>query len=259
MSLNFPLRAIAVDDEPGELRMITDVLSECPFVDLHATFSNPTDAFAYIEHHPIDIAFLDIMMGEESGISFAARLRDFPLLVVFVTSHLEFATEAFEVCAVDYIVKPVTLGAVEKALGHLRHRMVIANAVVRRSQLEDLTQRYNSPEEPLRRIYVYHKGETRVIQLADVMYITTNDRLTNIYVRQGEVYSSGKNIKIYDTLTAHNSDFIRIHRSSIVNKNFVDKIISVSKDNVYQLGMTNGEILEVSRLKREEVFDQLQK
>lgn len=254
MDLQFPLTAIAVDDDRHDLNITKEVLNNCSFIKLVACFSDTGAALDYIKNHRIDIVFLDIVIGDENGIDFAITFRDRPLLVVFVTNHTEFAVQAFEVCAIDYILKPITINAVENTLGHLRRRLNIIDTVIQRAKLDELASHYTHPGEPPQRLFVNFVGETKILQMADIMYFTTTNRYTTICMRNGQKHISSKNIKFYEELIGKHVDFIRVHRSTILNKKFADKIITNTKENIYNVQMANGDILEVSRLRKDEVF-----
>lgn len=104
------LSAIIVDDEPLSVNRLKRLLEESGKIDLCETFLNPLDAFDYVRTNPIDVAFLDILMPDVNGILLSGMLRkwDESIGVVFVTGYDDYAVEAFEMSAVDYLLKPVT-------------------------------------------------------------------------------------------------------------------------------------------------------
>ncbi|WP_172196001.1 response regulator [Saccharibacillus qingshengii] len=103
------MKMILIDDEPAMHLIVKRMLSALPDVEIAAAFTDTESAYAYLQLHEADLILLDISMPRESGLEFAARLRaeDRQIRLVFLTSHKEYALEAFDVYAFDYLVKPV--------------------------------------------------------------------------------------------------------------------------------------------------------
>src|SRR4051812_37338698 len=104
------LRAIIVDDEELSVRRLKRILSEYGEIDICHTFLNPLQAYEYVKVNTIDLAFLDISMPEMDGMQLSSLLRELnaSIEVVFVTAYDEYAVQAFEMSAMDYLLKPVT-------------------------------------------------------------------------------------------------------------------------------------------------------
>lgn len=112
------LRAIIVDDELLSIKRLNRILSQSGTVDVCRTFLNPLEAYDYARENPLDIVFLDISMPEIDGMSLSARLRahDQEVHIVFVTGYDEYAVQAFDLNALDYLMKPVTAERVARTL-----------------------------------------------------------------------------------------------------------------------------------------------
>ncbi|MEF2968989.1 BTAD domain-containing putative transcriptional regulator [Paenibacillus sp. M1] len=117
-------RAIIVDDEELSVKRLKRILAESGEVMSCHDFLNPLEAYEFAKRNPIDIAFLDISMAEINGMTLAGLLDelDSSIEVVFVTGYDEYAVQAFEVNALDYLLKPVTAQRVAKTLGKLKKR-----------------------------------------------------------------------------------------------------------------------------------------
>ncbi|RJE89615.1 response regulator [Paenibacillus sp. 1011MAR3C5] len=122
------LRAIIVDDEPLSVKRLNRILSESGTVDVNGTFLSPLDACEFAGEHPLDIAFLDISMPEIDGMSLSEKLRELhpAMHIVFVTGYDEYAVQAFELNALDYVMKPVTAERVARTLDRIQSRPVAA-------------------------------------------------------------------------------------------------------------------------------------
>ncbi|MCM3702123.1 response regulator [Paenibacillus macerans] len=112
------LRTMIVDDEELSLKRLSRILAESGRVESCRTFQNPYEAYEYVKSHPIDVAFLDISMPEIDGMKLSSRLQelDEAIYIVFVTGYDSYAVQAFELSALDYLLKPVTVQRVAKTL-----------------------------------------------------------------------------------------------------------------------------------------------
>lgn len=105
------MKVILVDDERMMHLILSTMLLKLPEVELAGTFTDTKPAAAFLEEHPdVELAFVDLSMPGEGGMAFAARLAaaGSPVQIVFVTSHKEFALEAYDLSVLDYLVKPVS-------------------------------------------------------------------------------------------------------------------------------------------------------
>lgn len=116
------IKAIAIDDEPMALEVVSAHASKVPYIDLKKTFFSATEALVYLKKEPIDLIFLDINMPDLTGIDFSS-LIDPSVLVIFTTAYSEYAIQGFELNALDYLLKPLTfnrfLQACQKAYDRL--------------------------------------------------------------------------------------------------------------------------------------------
>lgn len=116
------MRVIVIDDEKAMHLIMTRMLSKLPEIEIAGCFSDTASASQHIKEHDVHVAFVDISMPQESGMQFAERIAvEHPdLYIVFVTSHKDYALDAFELSALDYIVKPVSLERIEKSVARAR-------------------------------------------------------------------------------------------------------------------------------------------
>jgi two-component system, LytTR family, response regulator len=116
------IKAIAIDDEPMALEVVSAHASKVPYIDLKKTFFSATEALVCLKKEPIDLIFLDINMPDLTGIDFSAMI-DPSVLVIFTTAYSEYAIKGFELNALDYLLKPLTfnrfLQACQKAYDRL--------------------------------------------------------------------------------------------------------------------------------------------
>ncbi len=112
------MRVIVIDDEKAMHLIMKKLLAKLPSIEVIACFQDTSSASSFIEEHEVHMAFVDISMPKETGIQFAERMADRhpELHIVFVTSHKEYAMDAFDLFALDYIVKPVSLERIQKTV-----------------------------------------------------------------------------------------------------------------------------------------------
>lgn len=108
------IEAIAIDDEPKALEVVSMLAEKVPFLTLKATFTDAFKAIPYLQQNKVDLLFLDIKMPDISGFEFLSTLSKKPQ-VIFTTAYSEYAVNAFEVDAVDYLMKPFSLARFSKA------------------------------------------------------------------------------------------------------------------------------------------------
>ncbi|BBH22519.1 hypothetical protein Back11_38640 [Paenibacillus baekrokdamisoli] len=120
------MKVVIIDDEKAMHFIMKRMLAKVAEIEIVGSFQETATAFSYLADHEVDLIFLDIRMPRENGVEFAKRLRgsDRRMKIIFVTSYKEYASDAFEVNAYDYIVKPVEQGrlhrTVQRALSEKR-------------------------------------------------------------------------------------------------------------------------------------------
>ncbi|QJD77326.1 LytR/AlgR family response regulator transcription factor [Spirosoma rhododendri] len=196
------IRAIAIDDEPPALRIITHFCNLTESIDLLHTFTRTDEAMQFLEQHPVDLLFLDINMPAMTGIEFYQAIPN-RAMVIFTTAYAEYAVTGFDLSAVDYLLKPFTLDrfrqAVDKAAEQLRWQ--------------------STPDEPSaspeRFLHVRADYKLYQIALSDILYVEGLDDYLKIHVQTGHPIVARMTMKAMQQKLP-DTDFIRVHRSFIV-------------------------------------------
>ncbi len=180
--------------------------------------ANGLDALRLIDEQAPDVAFLDIRMPGLTGLDVAARLAAGPKPphIVFVTAYDQYAVEAFEQSAVDYLLKPASLERLEKTVAKLKARTAAAPAATLQALLAQLSVAVPAPAAaaPLQWIRASHGEETRLIPIDEVIYFQSNDKYTSVFVAGGESLIRTPISKLREQLDEQ--QFWQIHRSVIV-------------------------------------------
>lgn len=233
-----PLSTLIVDDEPlavDRMRMICDQL---PMVRVAGTASDGAQALERISELSPELVLLDLTMPELDGLTVARRLSDLdhPPAVIFVTAHDNHAVEAFDLDAVDYVLKPVEKDRLERA---------IARAVARRGEGSGGTE---TASPWLEELWVPHRSELVRIGVAEVGRIDAERDYVRLHVGEGESKRSYLLLQTIAGLEARLDPerFIRIHRSIILRR---DRIAGLRHDGlgVWSVETADGETLRIGR------------
>ncbi|MBI9091767.1 MAG: response regulator transcription factor [Desulfobacterium sp.] len=243
------LKAIIADDEEAlRAHLKTRLAQVWPDMEILGEARNGIEALGLIQSLKPDLAFLDIRMPGISGMEVARKTHG-ACYPVFVTAYDEYAVEAFETEAVDYLLKPVTATRLEKTLKKIQQRLgsrrVEPNALSTKVQrvLERLDQ--TRPKEYLQWIRTQHRESIHLVPVDEVLFFNAQDKYTRIITTEAE-FLIKKPIKELET-ELDPKKFWRIHRSTMVNIAAVDKV-SPSLTGKYLVKMRHSEeMLPVSR------------
>ncbi|RQO30199.1 DNA-binding response regulator [Taibaiella sp. KBW10] len=191
------IKAIALDDEPLALKIITHFCDAIDFVSLEKTFTKQAEAIKYLNKYPIDLIFLDIQMPAQNGIDFYKMLETDPI-VVFTTAFSEYAVEGFNVNATDYLLKPFSQERFEQAMEKVRNEF-----------------NYRKNQSVQSHLMIRADYKLYRIEYSDILYIEGLDDYIQIHlIDKPKIVArfSMKNImeQLPDAL------FVRVHRSFIV-------------------------------------------
>ena len=251
--MNGSLRALVVDDEQLAREELCYQLEQVADVDVIAQAGNGVEAMAVVERLEPDIVFLDVQMPGLNGFEVARRLleRDEePPAVVFVTAFDQHAIEAFEVNAVDYLLKPVEAARLEQALQRARRRLAAerpATAGPVNEQLERIVRMM--ADRQVRRDQVAVKVGERfmLVQAEEIIFASLADESINIVTGQ---VAGTSNYRTLDDLQARLDPeiFWRVHRSHLVNINKIKEIVPwFSRNYILRMKDAKGTEIPVSR------------
>lgn len=217
------LRAYVVDDEPLAIKRMLALLGETGQVDVVGSATDPATALAFLtdQGESLDVVFLDIEMPVMTGLELARRMPSGPALV-FVTAYETFALQAFDVSAVDYLLKPVRSATLERALTKVQR---IAG---KRASTETVWSAVAQLERMLRtpkaasRIASRVGNRTEFVDLTRVTHFAAEAKLTSAVTAERSYLVDTTIAALEPTLQS--SGFFRIHRSTLVNLAFVGEL-----------------------------------
>lgn len=217
------IKVVIIDDEPLARSMVKEYLQSWPDVTIAQECDNGFEGVKAIAQHKPDLIFLDIQMPKINGFEML-ELLDTPPSVIFTTAFDEYAIKAFEAHAVDYLLKPFAKERFDKALQKWMTARQSATPAVTQSLLENATQ----PEE--RNRVVVKKGSNIVIlPVHTIHYLEAFDDYVKIHTKDG-FYLKKKTMSYFEK-TLDQKEFVRIHRSYLLNLQELTRIEPMEKDN----------------------------
>ncbi|MFC4263648.1 LytR/AlgR family response regulator transcription factor [Ferruginibacter yonginensis] len=179
-------------------------------IELLGVFNNAEIALDYCAMNLPDIAFVDVEMKGKDGIWFAQQIKNMGITIVFLSSHSEFAINAFDVEALHFITKPLDTLAIREVVNRFKKRK------------EEAPLLHEIPK----RIFVNTQKQVNVIQMEDIVYVEADGSYTKFFLLNKKVIISGKNLKTYTGTLLANPDFVKIHRTYIINQ---ANLVSINK------------------------------
>lgn len=219
-----PLRAYLVDDEPLALKRLARLLAQTGRVEVVGSSHDPAQAIQDLRSRPFDVLFTDIEMPDLSGFEMLARLDPQPF-VVFTTAYSQFALQAFEVHSVDYLLKPIDEKQLDRALAKLdRVRGGIEPKPQLQKLLRELASALPSRRDFPARLPSRLGDRIEFVELSRVTHFYANEKLTYAATPKKDYVIDCTIAELEQTLDP--ARFVRIHRSTVVNIEFVREIYS---------------------------------
>ncbi|MFH0841748.1 MAG: LytTR family transcriptional regulator DNA-binding domain-containing protein [Bacteroidota bacterium] len=234
------IRTIIVDDEAPAREIIKHYLGEIEDIEIISECSDGFSGLKTISAMKPDLVFLDIQMPRLTGIEMLEVMTEKPV-IIFSTAFDQFALKAFELNAVDYLLKPFPkrrfLDAVNKAMEKIRSGSEIKEPA-------QILEKKPDPSEPVNRIVVRKGSAINLIPIDQVKFVEAQDDYVMIHHASGKALKQ-QTMKFYEE-NLPSKDFVRIHRSFIVRVQEINRIEPYEKDNHVAV-LKTGEKLPVSR------------
>ena len=259
--MNTRLRVVIADDERPARSFLAALLRSFEDVVIVAEAETGKEAVAAIERERPDLAFLDLHMPELDGIGVVRMLKksDMPL-IAFVTAYDEYAVRAFEVNAVDYLLKPVEKTRLRDALNRAQERIEHAEIVAEQSNRvgEAIAAYESSSRAPyLERIPVRRRDEILIIPVSQIASIVAEGELLHLTTTKNERHAITYRLKDLET-RLDPTRFIRLGRGTLANIDLIVKV-NVMPGGTHVASLSTGHKLQVSRLQSRIIRERLLK
>jgi len=242
------IATLVVDDEKDSRESLKNYLNKyCPEVEVLQACANIQEAAEAIETHQPQLVFLDIEMPYGNAFDLLDQLEEVDFEIVFVTAYSQYAIPALNLSAAYYLLKPIDIdeliAAVAKVRAQLQQQDRLARAAVLREHLRGNAKRLVLPLI----------DGFEVVETQEVMYCEAADNFTCFYLQSGSKHLICRKLKFYEELLGERG-FCRIHRSTLVNLDYVQRYIKGKGGTVI---LKNGKELAVSQSRKEAFLERM--
>ncbi len=228
------MKCVAIDDEPMALEVIKNFCKRMDDMELD-TFTNPLLGIEHVKRTRPDLLFLDVKMGEVSGVNLAKEIPQGTFLV-FTTAYAQYAVDGFDLNAVDFLHKPFSFSRFEKAVNKVQQAIRLVNySAAPPLEGQEIT------------VKVEYKNVT--VQLSSILYIQAMDNYVKIFTVDSRPVITQMSMKSLEAMLPEN-EFVRVHKSYIVPRH---RIESYSRT---QLTLTGGTEIPIGRAYADKVAQQ---
>jgi two-component system LytT family response regulator len=243
------LKAIIVDDEAKARRILENFLLEyCPQIQIMAMAEDVPQAVKAIQKFNPDVVFLDIEMPGYNGFQLLEFFEEIDFEIIFTTAYSEFALRAFQVSAIDYLLKPIQIVQLTAAVQKLEK---IHGHSFLRERIETLQK--NLDEYKIKKIVIPLSEGSLFVELNDIVFLKAEGSYANIFFKDGNKVIVSKNLKDYEDQLTMEEGFFRTHRSFLINTNYITQVSSDGSEAT----MINQSIINISRDRKQEFSNYL--
>ena len=231
------IRCIALDDNAQALEFTENCMAKIPFLELRKTFDNAFHALEFMDSEPVDLIVTDVEMPVLTGLEFLASLRRRPYIII-VSEQKQYAVDAFNLDAIDYLLKPFSFDRFLKAVNKVREQMRLRTLT--HHPVQDVTQE---------RSFIFLKSDYKTIriQVDDILFIEGVKDYVKLHTTDKPILSLLSLRALEQALAPER--FVRVHRSYIVALNKID-IIEKNRIKIGQHSITISDMYRDSFLKR---------
>jgi two-component system LytT family response regulator len=240
------IRAILVDDEESARDVLQNLLLRfCPDVELVGKCENVLEAVETIRQTNPDLVFLDIEMPNYAGYELVNFLDEVNFEIIFVTAYDQYAIRAFELAAIDYLLKPIDIERLKAAVGRASQQFDMKQQAERMKLLSSTLE-----TNQVKSMIVNDRGYQQAVAFDTIVAIEAQESYCTIHTLDKKFIVS-KNLKHFETLFAEIPEFLRVHKSWIINK---AHIINYSRADL-TINLAGALIAKLSKYKKLEFED----
>lgn len=235
------IRAVIIDDEQSACNILSQLLDRfCTQIEVVAMESDLPSGVASITEHKPDVVFLDIQMPKYSGFEIVNFFPTIDFEIIFVTAYDHYAVKAFDISAVDYLLKPIEIDKLKLAVAKLEKKM---EGIALRNNYNLLLE--NLKEKKFKQLVIPHEGDYKALDLDEVIAIEAQESYSRIYT-ETKRYLISRNLKHFENTLSTTPSFFRTHKSWLINL----KHINTYSKSKQEITLTNEIIAKLSKLKK---------
>jgi len=239
--MNNTLKVIIIDDELLARQIIKKFLSSDPEVEVLCECADGFEGIKAVNEFNPDIIFLDIQMPKLNGFELLELIDKKPV-IIFTTAYDQYAIKAFEVNAIDYLLKPFAQSRFDEALK--KAKAILSSGQEELPQIDDLIKLADDSKEYIDRVVIKDGPKISIVETESIRWIEAQDDYVMIYAGEGK-FLKQKTMKYFED-HLDPDDFLRIHRSYIVKIKEIKQIELLEKES-YQVKLREGKSLPVSK------------
>ncbi|WP_431164702.1 LytR/AlgR family response regulator transcription factor [Tenacibaculum halocynthiae] len=211
------IQAVIVDDELNARENLRYLLNAfCKEVEIVSEVANVDEATVAINKHKPQLVFLDIEMPRKNGFQLLDEFSEIDFQIIFITAYDMYAIKAFEVAAIDYLLKPIDIERLQEAVKKVKKS--IKNTEFSKANLNVLKEN----KKALQKIAIPYKTDYVILDIDNVLCIEADRMYSVVYTKNNKKYMVAKKLSYYENLLCNKKDFVRLHRSWIVNINKIE-------------------------------------
>jgi len=232
-------KILIIEDEEPARKLLKQYLAGITGIEIAGEYADGFSGLKGIQEHKPDLVFLDVQMPKLNGFEML-ELLDEPPEIIFTTAYDQYAIKAFELNAVDYLLKPFSEERFREAVNKTFDRLRVKKKTV----YSGLKEHIDNTAEILSRVVVKSRNEIRVIPADQILYMEAQDDYVMIYTASGK-YLKQKTMKYYED-NLGSDEFIRVHRSYLVRTDQISRLEPYEK-NAWVVILKAGQKVPVSR------------
>lgn len=248
------MRAIIIEDEKKNITHLRGLLTMyCKQVEIIGEATNAEEGLKLIAGLNPNLVFLDIQMPGKSGFDMLASLGEYNFEVIFVTGYDQYGIQAVKFSALDYLLKPVKVDELAKAVAKAEAQKQKRQT---HEQIINLLSVINNAQKAGHHIALPLMKELRFVSPDEIVRCESDNNYTQFYLRNSEKLLVSTGIYEYEEMLK-DYHFIRCHQSHLINRKFIKSLLK--EDTVFELLLTDGTRIPVSRLRKDMVKEELMK
>lgn len=247
------LKAVIIDDSPQARKLLSLMLEEYQKdLEIVGEAENANLGLELIKQQKPDVLFLDIEMPGKSGIQLAEQLSNekINISIVFTTAYNDYALKAFRLSAIDYLLKPINEIHLEEAIQKIKKTQPIQEE----GKLKTFINNYENNQP--KTLSIPTAAGYQFIKIDTLMYIKADGSYTHVFSTNEKPITVSKNLKYFESALDGYTQFIRVHRSCLIN---LQQIKKFDKQNRGEIIMNDNAIIDLARERRDDFFNLLEK
>jgi two-component system, LytTR family, response regulator len=248
------IRSIIIDDESANRMVLDSFLKKyCPAIEVVAMADSAQQGYQLIAEHTPDLIFLDVKMPVKSGFDLLRMFEEIPFQTIFVTAFDQYAIQAFEFNAIDYLLKPIDPAKLIKSIEKVEASVRLKN----NANLIHFIRSVDEKNELFKSITLHSKDKVQVVNIEQISHIKAMRNYCEVYTSENECIISAKTLLDYEQLLQKQTKFLRINKSVIINIDYIQEYTKGANCFIFMKNST--EEIEVSRRKKGEILNYLKR